>query len=415
VQEEYEVREFDNGLTLLGRRMENVSSAAFTFSVPAGVSHDPPEAGGSAAIAAEWLFRGAGERDTRALNDALDALGCQHNEAVQSEHIHLSGALLGRNLEAALGLYAEILRTPRLDEETFEPCVALTAQDLASLEDEPARKCNILLQEKFYPVPLGRCVFGTLESLRNISPAPLRDHLRKRLGPHGTMLAVAGNLDWPCLCAMVEKLFADWSIAAPAPAEIGPADGGFTHIRKDSAQTHITLAHRSVPIEHERYYAARMAETVLSVGMSSRLFTEVREKRGLAYHVATSYHSLKGLAGMFTYAGTVPDKAQETFDVTVAEIHRLAEGVTQEELTRARTQLKSSLIMQGESTAARAGALVGDWYHLRRVRSLRELSEEIDAVSADDVAAYLREYPAEDFTVLVIGPEPVDVSSVAAG
>ena len=413
MHEEYEVREFENGLTLLGQPMANVSSAAFTVSLPAGAAYDPPGAGGAAAIAGEWLFRGAGERDTRALNDALDALGCQHNEGIRSEHIHLSGALLGRNLEAALGLYAEILRTPRLDEETFAPCVALTAQDLASLEDEPARKCNILLQEKFYPTPLARCVFGTPESLESLSPDLLRGHMQGRMSPHGTTLAVAGNLDWPQLCQAAAGLLADWSAAAPAPVKAGSADGGFTHIAKDSAQTHIALAHRSVPIDHERYYAARMAETVLSVGMGSRLFTEVREKRGLAYHVATRYHSLKGRAGMFTYAGTVPDKAQETFDVTVAEIRRLAEGVTEEELLRARTQLKSALIMQGESTGARAVAMAGDWHHLRRVRSLRELSERIDAVSADDVAAYLREYPAENFTVLVIGPETVDISSAA--
>ena len=414
MHEEYEVREFTNGLTLLGQPMANVSSAAFTFSVPTGAAHDPAAAGGSAAVAAEWLFRGAGERDSRALNDALDAMGCQHNEGVRSEHVHLSAALLGRNLEAALGLYAEILRAPRLDEETFEPCVALTAQDLASLEDEPARKCNILLQEKFYPVPLGRCVFGTPESLQCLAADSLRGHLRQRMAPRGTMLAVAGNLDWPQLCATVEKLFGDWSAEAPSPAETTPADGGSTHIPKDSAQTHITLAHRSIPIDHERYYAARMAETVLSVGMSSRLFTEVREKRGLVYHVSTRYHSLKGMAGMFTYAGTVPDKAQETFDVTVGEIRRLTEGVTEEELLRARTQLKSALIMQGESTGARAAALVGDWYHLARVRSLRELSEEIDAVTAEDVAGHLRECPAEDFTVLVIGPEPVDIASAAS-
>jgi len=146
--------------------------------------------------------------------------------------------------------------------------------------------------------------------------------------------------------------------------------------------------------------------------MSSRLFTEVREKRGLVYHVSARYHSMKEHAGVFTYAGTVPDKAQETFDTTVGELRRLGEGVQEEEMLRARTQLKSALIMQGESTAARANALAADWYHLKRLRSLEELSDAIDGVTAPEVLAYLRDFPAEHFTVLVIGPQPVDTSSI---
>jgi predicted Zn-dependent peptidase len=170
------------------------------------------------------------------------------------------------------------------------------------------------------------------------------------------------------------------------------------------------LAHRAVPIGRERYYAARMAEMVLSGGAAARLNTEVREKLGLVYYVACAYHSLKHHAGMFTYAGTRPDVAQRTFDVTVGEIRRLGEGVRDEEIARARTQLKSALIMQGESTSARASALASDWYHLGRLRSLRELSAAIESVTGADVLDYLRAFPAEQFTVMVIGPEPVDTS-----
>ena len=158
--------------------------------------------------------------------------------------------------------------------------------------------------------------------------------------------------------------------------------------------------------------AARVAETVLSGGMSSRLFTEVREKLGLAYHVATQYQSLKDHAGMFTYAGTRPDLAQQTFNVTVREIRRLGEGIDHDEMARARTQLKSGLVMQGESTSARAGALASDWYHLGRVRSLEEICGAIDAVTVEDVLAYWRDWAPRDFTVLVIGPQPVDTGAI---
>ena len=168
--EEFYVKELPNGLTLLGQRMEGVASASMGMLLPGGAARDPEGLEGAAAVSAEWLLRGAGERDTRQLHDALDALGCQHDESASGEHVLLSASQLGRNLAAVLDLYADIVRRPRLEDRTFDPCRALVAQDLASLEDEPARKCNLLLREKFYPHPLGRCVYGTAETLAALTP-----------------------------------------------------------------------------------------------------------------------------------------------------------------------------------------------------------------------------------------------------
>ena len=146
--------------------------------------------------------------------------------------------------------------------------------------------------------------------------------------------------------------------------------------------------------------------------MSSRLFTEVREKRGLVYSINTNYHSLLQHAGMFTYAGTTPGRAQETLDVTAAEIRRLGEDLDAAELDRARSQLKSGTVMQGESTSARAMALVSDWRHLRRLRGLREIADAIDSVTADDLRQHLAEFPAAHFAVLVIGEEALNTDSI---
>jgi len=414
VAEQFYIERLGGGMTLLGQRMEQVSSAAMTLVTPSGSAQDPPGRGGAAMVLCEWSLRGAGDRDTRQLNDALDALGCQHHESVRSAHSLVNAAQLGRNLLPVLAIFADVVRHPRLGEATFAPSRALVEQDLATLADEPARRCSLKLRERFYPHPLGRCAYGTPESLDAITPEMLRNHHAAHVGPDGTILAVAGNFDWPTLRDRVEELFGDWSAPPAEPPPLQDPPGGVMHVKKDSAQVHIGLAHRSVPIGHERYYAARMAEMALSGGASARLHTELREKRGLVYHVASHYHSLKDHAGMFTYAGTRPELAQQTFDAIVGEIRRLGEDIDEGEITRARTQLKSALIMQGESTTARANALASDWYHLRRLRGLAELSDAIDAVTAADVVAYLRERPADAFTVLVIGPEPLDTSAAEA-
>lgn len=412
MSEQFFVKQMPNGLTLLGQPMAQVSSAALTFLVPGGSSHDDDATAGAAAVAAEWVLRGAGERDTRQLNDALDALGCQHHEGVQSEHMQFSAAQLGRNLLDVLTILVDVIRRPTLTDDAFEPCLALTVQDLASLEDEPAQKCNILLRERFYPLPLGRCIYGTNESLAAMTPAAVRPQIKAHFGPRRAILAVAGAFQWDELCAHVDKLLGDWTQTDDHAIHLKHPPRGVTHIQKDSAQVHLALAHATVPAGDHMYYPARMAETILSGGMSGRLFTEVREKRGLVYHVSTRYHSLKAYAGMFTYAGTTTAKAQETLEVTVGELRRLSKGIEKTEIDRARTQLKSALVMQGESTSARANALAGDWYHLGRLRSLEEISAAIDAITIDQVLEYLHTHPAHDFTILSIGPEPLNVVAI---
>ena len=413
--ETFYVETLANGLTLLGQPMKQVSSAAMTVMLPSGSATDPAGAEGSAAVGLEWLMRGAGDRDTRALNDALDNLGCQHSERVHSETISLSAALLGRHVPRALEIYADVLQRPRLGDEQFEPCRQLTLQDLESLEDEPSRKCNVLLRERFYPQPYGRCVYGTAESLTALSAEAVRTHLRRTLSPAGAIMAFAGNIQWDDLVATARRLFGDWDCPPPPAIPSQPGPGGITQICKNSAQTHLALAHRAAPLDHPLYYPARLAQTILSGGMSSRLFTEVREKRGLAYHVSTRYHAIKGCAGMFTYAGTRPDLAQQTFDLTIAELQRIGEGIESDELQRAKVQARSSLVMQGESTSARSTTMASDWYHLGRLRGLQEISDALDAVTERQVLDCVHAFPAEQFTVLTIGAEPVDASAATKG
>ena len=413
MKEEIFVAELPNGMVLLGEPMANVASASLLLAVPAGAAYDPPAAGGAASVACEWSVRGAGLRSTRQLNEALDALGCHHDQHVQSEHVLYSAAQLGRHLPEALSLQADILLRPRLDGAAFGPSRELVRQDLASLADEPAQLCMTRLAERFYPAPFGRCIYGSDESLASLAAAPLRDAWRRVCRPEGTILAVAGAFDWPAVCEQAERLFGGWTGRPLAEHVLSPAPRGVLQLTKDTAQTHIGLAHAAPPIGHRCYYASRLAETVLSGGAGSRLHTEVREKRGLAYHVASHYHGLKGMAGMFTYAAATPPLAEQTFELVVAEIRRLGEGASDEELTRARTQLKSALIMQNEATGARAAALASDWFHLRRVRTFEEIARAVEAVSAGDVVECLREFPAADFAVVTIGPEALDTSGIA--
>ena len=164
-----------------------------------------------------------------------------------------------------------------------------------------------------------------------------------------------------------------------------------------------------MPYRDPNYYASWAAVGVLSGGMSSRLFTEVRERRGLCYSVYATLSSLRDEARVLCYAGTTAERAQETLDVTLRELVRLEEGIETEELDRCKARAKSSLIMQQESTSSRSSSVARDWYHLGRVMTLDEIRSKIDALSVETVLRYVREHPARDVTVLTIGPQALEV------
>lgn len=394
-----------NGLTLLAERMEHVRSAALNFLVPAGCAYDPPNHLGVASVLSDLITRGAGERDSRELSLALDNLGLDRDESVGSMHMRFWGATLARNLPAALEIYADIIRRPMLPEEEVEAVKALAMQDLQGLEDEPRQKLLIELRRRHYPAPLGQDRRGTPEGIASLNVRVIREQFRRLFRPQGTILSIAGNIDWPRLRDQVERLFGDWQGPDEPPLKFGETGGKREHLAKETTQTQIGIAYPSVPIGHADYYAALGAVNVLSGGMSARLFTEVREKRGLCYAVWATYQTFKDRASVISYAGTTNERAQETLDVLLGELKRLPEGIEEEEVERLRAGLKSSLIMQEESTSARAGVLASDWYYLGRVRSFEEIQTAINLLTPKTLTAHLQRVPPRDFTIVTLGPK----------
>ena len=347
---------FPNGLVLLAEQMHGVRSAAFTLLLPAGAAYDPPELEGTAAMLVDLVTRGAGPRDSRQITTDLDNLGLQRGEGVETKHCSMAAATLSSNLLPALEIYADIVRRPHLPEAEVEPVRALALQELQSLEDEPRQKILVELRRRFFPYPLGRPTMGTREGVERVTHQMLAEHHARVFRPEGAIIGVAGDVNWDELCRGVERLFGDWE--APAPSlvlEEKAAGPQIDHVMQSTTQTQIGLAFRSVPYRDPEYFNAQGAVTLLSGGSSSRLFTEVREKRALCYAVFASYHSTKDMGSIVGYAGTTNERAQETLEVTLAEIERLAEDISQGEVARAKAGLKASLIMQG-NRARRARA-----------------------------------------------------------
>ncbi len=400
----------NNGMVILGEPMEHVGSVAFTFVLPCGASQLPHDCCGASSVICEWLFRGAGDLDSRGLVNALDGLGVHRSASVTPTHMVLGATMESGSLSQAGPLYADVILSPLLDTAQFKLSKQLTIQELEGLDDDPRQKVMIALREQFYPDPLGRPAVGKLEQLQALTAERTTQIIRDRFYLPQTIFAIAGKYDFDKVCRQLEGVFDRKTPAVPHELVLGQPGSAYTHHPHDGAQVHIGLMTETVPITNDSYYDVMAAVSVLSGGMSSRLFTEVREKRGLCYAVGARYNTLRDHAGIACYAGTTPEKAQQTADVILAEFDRLGKDITEDEIQRARVGLKSTLIMQSESTSSRAGGIAGDYYLLGRVRSIEEIRGRIERITTASVSAFLKNNPFKQYTAVTIGPEKIKVA-----
>lgn len=398
-----------NGMVLLGEPMEAVESVAFGFMLPAGAARLPEGCCGAANVIGDWIFRGAADKNSRQLGDMLDGLGLQRFNAVGSAHLTIGAALESSNISQALDLYTDIILKPSLKDDQFEFSRQLATDSVLSLDDDPRHKVMLKLREQFYPAPLGRSTVGEISDLKTLTPDTARQIIKESFDISDSIFTVAGKYNFDEICRKFDKFF-DNEPRKTKPITTNSRGDKYKHIHNDGAQVHIGLMTETVKPTHEDYYNARVAVSVLSGGMSARLFTEVREKRGLCYAIGAKYHSLKQAAGIMCYAGTSPDKAQEMIDCIICEFKKLGDGISQEEIDRAKVGLKSALILQSESSSSRAGAIGSDYYTLGRVRSLDEIKDRIEQTTVDSVLEFLRNNKFKDFTVVTIGTKQVKVN-----
>lgn len=400
---------FDNGLVLVAEAMPWLESAAFALWLPSGCVYDPPGKSGLSNLLCELIQRGCGNRDSRAFVEDLENLGADCSGAASLMFMSFGGGMPAEALPEVLGVYADLARRPHLPEDQLDDARQVCLHEVRSLDDDPPRKMMQQLRLRHYGDPLGRSSNGTEADLNSVTIDDLRQYFGKQVQPEGALLSVAGKFDWPKLKETVGQHFGDWRGTVKTTWTEQPPQRGYLHIPHDGAQTHVGVGYDSIPYAHRDYFQSRAAVGVLSEGMSSRLFEEVREKRGLVYSVYASAHSLKDRGAVFSYAGTTTERAQETLDVLSGELRRLAKGIEPNELKRLKAQIKSSLIMQQESSRSRAGSIASDWYYLGRVRPLDELHGILDALSVDSINRYLAANPPGAFTTVTLGAKELEV------
>ena len=402
-------RQLDNGLVLIGEPMPWLRSAAFSFLIPAGTCFEPNGLDGLAGLTSEMAQRGCANLDSRAFWERLDELGVERSSSVTTNHSSFSCAMPSSVLKDVIPLYADLVQRPHLPPAQIGDARQLCLQDLRALDDEPSHRCFSELKRFRYPLPFGRISQGTREGLEQCEQLAVQEFFQKNYRPQGSILAVAGKFDWDELCEVVEKSLGEWQGEGGAQLPTLQSCYGSRHVDYSSSQTHLALAYDCVSYESPDYYQARALVGVLSDGMSSRLFSEVREKRGLVYSVFATCFSLAGQGSVLCYAGTTTTRAEETLRVLLETIHSLQDGISDDELARLKNRIKSSLVFEQESSAARSSQIASDWFYLGRVPTREEVLEKVDRLSCDSLLQHFSQNMPKNYSLVTVGSQALEL------
>lgn len=396
------------GIQVVGQPMAGVESAAIGILAGAGARDECLDELGITHFVEQMLFRGTERYDARRLSDALDLLGVEYDTSAGLEMTLVSAVLVGARLGEAIDLLIDVVRRPAFPAEAVDPVRQLLLQELRQREDHPPQKVMDLLRQRYFAgSPLGHDVLGTEETLAALARSDLARYHARWFTAENVVMSVAGNFDWDAVVEQLTRATEGWPTGTPRIRPDVPAvRPGVEAIEREAAQENIALAFPGTAVSDPRFYVGGLLGQALGGVGNSRLYQEVRVKRGLAYAIQGRFDALETTGLYRIYVGTQPERAAESVEVILAELRKLErDGLTEEELRLAKTRLKSQLLMRSESTYARMASNLRDWWFEHRLYTLDEIRERIDAVTLDDVAALVRDLRiTENILAVAIGP-----------
>jgi predicted Zn-dependent peptidase len=404
----YFYHQLPNGIEMVGQYMPSLSSTTFGFQLDAAVIHEPENKEGLAHLFEYMLFQGTKKKDARALNEAFETLGARKGASTGWESAQVWAQIVHTKFDATLNLIHELLLTPTFPQDEMDQMRNIILQEIRRRDDEPMSRIFEHVRANFYKgTSLARLLLGTNESVNSLLRNDLQEFWKARYQPNNVLFAIAGKFDWDHVVEKTQTLFSDWTgQATPSPRqEVHPGNSVALEFQ-EGKQEHIGMMFPFPNYVDPDYYAAMVISEILGGSMASRLFVEVREKRGLVYGVSAGLATNKATGSMRIYAGTTPEQGHECLQVIVNELRKLEqEGITADELERAKVQLKSENVMRGEGSAARMGSLARSWWFEHRLKTIQEVKEAIDTVTQEQVLNVLKRFsPLNPLTIAAIGP-----------
>jgi predicted Zn-dependent peptidase len=394
-----------NGMRVLSDAMDAVETVSLGVWVDVGTRHEPAEINGVAHLLEHMAFKGTERRSALDIAAEIEAVGGHLNAYTSREHTAYYAKVLKQDVALAVDILADILQNSTFEAKELERERTVVLQEIGQANDTPDDIIFDLFQERAFPdQAMGRPVLGRAEIIRRIDRDTVAGYLRRHYAAPGMVLVAAGNVDHDRLVRLAERAFGKLASSAPSSTEPARYLGGDLREERDLEQVHVVLGFPGFSFGDPDYYAASVVSTALGGGMSSRLFQEIREKRGLVYSIYSFAHAYSDGGVFGVYAGTGEEEAAELMPALCEEIRRLVDGLSPGELERARAQLKAGLLMSLESTTARCEQQASHMLVFGKPLDLTGLVAHIDAVDGDAVTRVARRLRTGPPTFTALGP-----------
>jgi predicted Zn-dependent peptidase len=394
-----------NGLRVASDRMAQVETVSVGLYVGAGTRHEPAALNGVAHMLEHMAFKGTARRDAKAIAEEIENVGGFMNAHTGREQTAYYIKCLKEDVDLALDIIADIFLNSVFDPSEFERERGVILQELGQVEDTPDDVIFDRFQETaFAGQALGRPVLGTADIIRKLPRQSALDWRQAIYAPGNVVLAAAGNLDPAHLEKRAGELFGAWRQNGTALNEVARYTGGEFREDSDLEQAHLVLGFPGVGFADPDYWAVQVLGTLLGGGMSSRLFQEIREKRGLCYSISAHASSFADGGVFDIYTGTGEDEMAELIPALIDQLRLARSAPAQSEVRRAKAQMRAGLLMSLESTNARMDALGANLLIFGRDMTPEEVSAKVEAVTADDMARVASRILSGTPTLAALGP-----------
>ena len=399
------VTELDGGLRVVSAAMDQVETVSLGAWVEVGTRDEAPEINGISHLLEHMAFKGTERRDAKTIVEEIENVGGHLNAYTTREYTAYFAKVLKNDVPLAVDIIADILQHSVMDKTELAREQDVIVQEINQSFDTPDDVVFDYFQETAFPEQaIGRPVLGTQELVRAMTPETLLGYMAKHYSAPRMVFAAAGNLDHDRLAGLVEDAFD----ALPGETNGGREPvryvGGDFHRTRELEQAHVLLGMEGIPFDDGDFHAASVFSTILGGGMSSRLFQEVREKRGLAYSIYSYLSSYTDGGLMGIYAGTGQGDVDTLVPLVLDEVEKLAQDVSRAEIARAHAQIKAGILMSLESTSSRCEQLARQMMVFKRPLSIEEVIAKIDAVGEDALKRVAARFLASPPTRTTLGP-----------
>ncbi len=401
-----QVSTLSNGLRVISDSMPHLETAAVGVWVDTGARHETIEVNGISHVLEHMAFKGTETRTALDIAESIEAVGGHLNAYTSRDQTAYYARVLEADLELGVDILADILQNSTFDEQELIREKEVIVQEIGQTNDTPDDIIFDHLQETAFPdQSLGRSILGTAERVRGFSRDLISGYMKDRYNAANMVLSASGSVNHDQLVEMAEKKFSKLATNGSSDMEAATYRGGDYREERDLEQVHFALTVPGVSYLDDDFYASQILAGLLGGGMSSRLFQEIRERRGLCYSIFSFASSFADTGIFSVYAGTGTDQIAELSSVVVDELLKTADDITEAELSRAKAQHKAGLLMGQESPASRCEVHARQMLIYGRVISAAEIAEEIDKVTIPhvvDVAKRIFHHATP--TVAALGP-----------